>query len=64
MGMKNRAEFLRANAHVTKLNVDELLLIVRDLIKGRETKQPVPEEKSAKESEEVAVKIEELQPAD
>ncbi len=64
MGMKNRAEFLRANAHVTKLNVDELLLIVRDLIKGSGTKHQALEGKTEKEYEEAAEEIEELQPAD
>jgi CheY-like chemotaxis protein len=32
IGMKNRAEFLNANAHVTKLNVEELLETVGQLI--------------------------------
>jgi len=35
MGMKKRAEFLRANAHVTKLNVDELLIRVRELVESQ-----------------------------
>lgn len=32
IGMKSRAEFLKADAHVTKLSVDELLLRVSELI--------------------------------
>lgn len=31
MGMKKRAEFLQADAHITKLNVDELLQKVTEL---------------------------------
>ena len=31
LGMKKRAEFLKASAHVTKLNVDELLEKVAEL---------------------------------
>ena len=31
VGMKARAEFLKANAHVTKLNIEELLSLVAEL---------------------------------
>lgn len=36
MGMKARAEFLRADAHVTKLNIDELIQKVASLMKAKE----------------------------
>lgn len=32
MGMKKRAEFLEADAHITKLNVNELRMVARDVL--------------------------------
>ncbi len=34
MGMKRRAEFLEANGHITKLNVNELRMMVGKILKG------------------------------
>jgi len=40
--MKKRAEFLRVNAHVTKLNVDELSIMVREFIEGHAASENQP----------------------
>lgn len=34
IGMKSRARFLKADAHITKLNLDKLLITVEKLLKG------------------------------
>ena len=34
IGMKSRAKFLKADAHITKLNLDKLLVTVEKLLKG------------------------------
>ena len=35
IGMKSRARFLKADAHITKLNLDKLLITVEKLLKGK-----------------------------
>ena len=60
IGMKNRAEFLKANAHVTKLNIDELLIRIKELIEGDGNLDATQNEDAAVEAPGEA---EELQPA-
>jgi len=47
IGMKTRAEYLKANAHVTKLNIEELLVKVRELMSGYRKKDTLAEEVTA-----------------
>ncbi len=59
VGMKARAEFLKADAHVTKLNVEELLEQVQTLMMAKDAgmlgANPKPEEATTEETvEEVA----------
>ena len=43
VGMKSRAKFLKADAHITKLNLDKLIETARALIEGRQVETATDE---------------------
>ncbi|MCK5127850.1 MAG: chemotaxis protein CheV [candidate division Zixibacteria bacterium] len=61
VGMKNRAEFLKADAHVTKLNIEELLDKVREFITKKDASaDSIPADEASADDKIVETNTEEI----